>query len=277
MSAQRRRDPRSHTPVTSITPLVSLIFGIPLGAIAVIGFEPVGLSFAVVIALALLFRHWVLARTPRTAFFAGYGFGLGFFLVGVSWIYVSLHTFGAMPMPLAALATLLFCAFLALFPALAGYATAAAPRSAPVKLALIAPALWMLIEWTRGWIFTGFPWLAVGYSQAPGGALAGYAPIAGVYGVSLAVALSAGGLALLSLSQANRIRRGESEPAALRRLFFSRESLPVLWIVACLALLWLASASLKKMEWTRPTGIATSVPMPTPDMPSSLAYRGTRG
>jgi apolipoprotein N-acyltransferase len=68
-----------------------------------------------------------------------------------------------------------------------------------VRLALALPAAWALLEWTRGWIFTGFPWLALGYSQAPVSPLAGYAPVLGVYGVSLLAALSAGALALLSL------------------------------------------------------------------------------
>src|ERR1043165_4047464 len=64
---------------------------------------------------------------PRRAFWSGYAFGLGLFGAGVSWVYVSLHTFGAMPLPLAALATFLFCAFLALFPAAAGWLQARIP------------------------------------------------------------------------------------------------------------------------------------------------------
>src|SRR6202008_3665307 len=97
-----------------------------------------------------------------------------------------------MPMPLAAFATLLFCMVLALLPAAAGYLCALLNAPAIVKLTVAAPALWTLAEWTRGWIFTGFPWLAVGYSQVPASPLAGYAPVLGVYGVSLATAVSAG-------------------------------------------------------------------------------------
>ena len=61
-----------------------------------------------------------------------------------------------------------------------------------VRLALSLPLAWALMEWSRNWLLTGFPWQALGYSQAPYGPLAAYAPIVGVYGVSLLAALSAG-------------------------------------------------------------------------------------
>src|ERR671919_154029 len=88
------------------------------GAATVLAFAPVGFfplalaTFAILIAL-------LADAAPRRAFWTGYAFGLGLFGAGVSWVYVSLHNFGGMPMSLAALATLLFCAFLALFPAAA--------------------------------------------------------------------------------------------------------------------------------------------------------------
>lgn len=59
-------------------------------------------------------------RKPRQAAWQGFAWGMGCFLAGVSWV-VSLHDVGGMAMPLAAAATLLFCVWLALFPALAGY------------------------------------------------------------------------------------------------------------------------------------------------------------
>jgi apolipoprotein N-acyltransferase len=75
-----------------------------------------------------------------------------------------------------------------------------AARLAPAgwtRPALALPAAWALLEWVRGWFLTGFPWLALGYSQAPDSPLAGYAPVLGVYGVGLMAALAAGLLALL--------------------------------------------------------------------------------
>ena len=253
-----------------IPPWVALVLGIPLGALTVCSFAPLGVSLIAVFALTLLFQRWAQAHTPREAFCTGYGFGLGFFLAGVSWIYVSLHTFGAMPMPLAASATLLFCAFLALFPAAVGYVVARVPRSTAVKLLLIAPALWMLVEWTRGWIFTGFPWLTVGYSQIPGHPLAGYAPVLGIYGVSLAIAWSAGCLALTIVSTGGmKFRDG---PGSLSALRYPR-SRPSLHGLLCVGALWLAGFGLNQVSWTQPTGVSTTVALLQGNVAQDMKWR----
>lgn len=161
------------------------------GALLVLAFAPGSLFPLAVLSPALLFLLWMDA-TPGRAAWRGFLYGLGLFGAGVSWVYVSLHNYGNMPAPMAAFATLLFVAVLALFPALLGYLQA---RWFPVRgmwfMAAALPALWVLAEWWRGWFLTGFPWLNLGYSQA-GTWLSGYAPWLGVYGVSLACAVSAG-------------------------------------------------------------------------------------
>jgi apolipoprotein N-acyltransferase len=116
-------------------------------------------------------------------------------MAGVSWVYVSLSVYGGMATWLAALATFLFCAFLALFPAMAGALQARWRVSPALSLLGVAPLVWGASEWLRSWIFTGFPWLVMGYSQVPASPLAGYAPVVGVYGVSYLLALTAALLA----------------------------------------------------------------------------------
>jgi apolipoprotein N-acyltransferase len=146
------------------------------GAVAALGFAPLSWFPLTLLGLAVLFTLWMSSTRPREAAWIGFFFGLGFFHVGVSWVFVSLHFFGRMPMVLAALATFLFCSYLALFPAAAGWLVAKSKRDPMFKLIVIAPASFVTLEWTRGWLFTGFPWLAIGYTQAPASWLAGYAP-----------------------------------------------------------------------------------------------------
>jgi apolipoprotein N-acyltransferase len=175
-----------------------------LGALSVLGFAPFYLFPLPVISLALLFRLWQRAHSRRVAAALGFAYGFGLFTAGVSWVYISMHDFGGMPLPLAVAATVLPCALLALFPALAGWLQGWSRNGGALKVVLLMPAVWVLMEWTRGWVLTGFPWLAVGYSQVPYSPLAGYAPVLGVYGVSLAVACSAGILAWIELGRPNQ-------------------------------------------------------------------------
>ena len=178
-------------------------FFLPLaaGAATVLAFAPVDLFPLALVTFAVLVHRWMDA-SPRRAFASGYAFGLGMFGAGVSWIYVSMNTFGGMPMPLAALATALFCAFLALFPAAAGWLQARIPAHPAVRACLLVPAAWVLLEWLRGWIVTGFPWLSAGYASV-GWPLQGYAPLAGVFGLSF-LTLSLAGMLWLVFQRKRR-------------------------------------------------------------------------
>ncbi len=164
------------------------------GAIYPLGFSPFHLFPLTVLALAVLFALWSTQGLRRSTWL-GFVFGLGLFGVGASWVFVSMHTFGNMDTPLAGMATVLFVAVLALFPLLAGLLQACFARIRPVlRVTLAAPLAWTLVEWLRGWVFTGFPLLDAGYSQTST-PLAGLAPWLGIYGMSLATAASAGLLA----------------------------------------------------------------------------------
>ena len=197
-------------------------------------------------------------RRMRRGALIGGAFGFGFFITGVSWVYVSLSTFGGMPSVLAALATLLFCVFLSLYPALAG---ALFVRYAPKHgwhRALLLAALLTLGEWLRGWIFTGFPWLALGYSQTPPSPLAGYVPLFGVFGVSL-LTLFVGALL------------GESMRGLAVKQASSRASAapPILLTLAVLA----GGAWLNDLRWTTPQGSPISVSLLQGNVPQDLKWR----
>ncbi|MCX7176495.1 MAG: apolipoprotein N-acyltransferase [Proteobacteria bacterium] len=206
-----------------------------LGALTVLGFAPLQLFPLPLITLGVLFVLWRHAATPRRAAWLGWLWGFGCFLGGVSWVYVSMHDVGGMPAPFAALATLSLCACLALYPALAGWLFGRFRSGAAGRDALLAAGTWTLAEWLRGWLLTGFPWLAIGYSQSPPSPLAGYAAVLGVYGISLLVAALA---ALLAYSW----RRPGSAASAI----------VVLAVLAGGYLLHL-------VEWTEPVGAPLTV------------------
>ena len=237
----------------------SFIIAFFLGAVTVVGYAPFYMFPLPVVTLAGLFYLWSQAGTPRSAALAGFAFGLGQFLFGVSWIYISLHDYGAMPAPLAAIATFLYCAILALFPAAAGLACARPGVPHAIRCGLLAPAAWTLAEWMRGWLLYGFPWLAAGYSQVPVSPLAGYAPVLGIYGVTLATAATAGLIVVLGLRVADRAQdagRGvEEEEGNKARTSSSLIPHPSSLAPALILLaLWAGGWGLKQVEWTTPVG-----------------------
>jgi apolipoprotein N-acyltransferase len=231
-----------------------------LGAATVAGFAPLYLFPLPIVTLAFLLHQWTQAPDAGSAARLGWWFGLGFFLAGVSWVYVSLHDFGAMPAPLAALATLLFCAYLALFPGIVGYLYRRLPGPPALKALVAAPAAWTLAEWTRGWLFTGFPWLGIGYSQVPLSSLAGYAPIIGIYGVGLATVASAGAVFLIA--------RHVLEPRAATSLPRAHLFVPSL-VLLCL---WLGGFGLQQVRWTQPTGEPLSVALLQGNIPQEIKW-----
>ncbi|WP_293779842.1 apolipoprotein N-acyltransferase [uncultured Oxalicibacterium sp.] len=170
------------------------------GGLSVFSFAPFGwwpLQYA---TLALLLHLLAQTSSIRTSFLIGWAFGTGWLAAGVYWLFISMHQYGGMPAPMAGLAVLLLSGFLSLLPA-GAFAFAAWMRTRctlphAAFLLLVLPAMWALSEWTRGWIFTGFPWIASGYahSNAP---LAGYASLIGVYGIGWLAALIAGTLLLV--------------------------------------------------------------------------------
>lgn len=231
------------------------IIAAALGAITVAGYAPFHLFALPLLTFAALFVLWQRASSRRDAALLGFAFGLGWFGAGVSWVYISLSTFGAMPAPLAAAVTLLFCAYLALHPALIGWLSRRFALSPALNWIVFVPAAFTLIEWLREWLFTGFPWLNPGYSQAPVSPLAAYAPILGLHGVTLLLFASAGALCWAWLAKPWRQARA-------------------LWPwPAALIVIWIAGAGLKHVAWTTPTGTHVSVSLLQGDIDQDQKWR----
>jgi len=214
-----------------------------IGATGVLCFAPAGLFWLAPLIWFGLFALLRRAASPKEALLTGLGFGLGFFLTGVSWVYVSLSVFGGMPWWLAGIAAFLFCGVMALFPMLASGIFKRWQPEHFWQQALFFAALIAAADWLRSWIFTGFPWLAVGYSQAPPSPLAGFAPLFGVHGLSLLIALS--GALLL------RWRVG----------------------LVCIAMSAGIGFGLQQVAWTTPVGQPISVALIQGNIPQEMKFR----
>jgi len=217
------------------------------GAAAVLAFAPVGLYPLLLVCFAILI-HQLQHASPREAFWLAFAFGMGLFLIGVSWVFVSLSEFGGMPAPLAGIATLGFCALLALFTGFAGWVQARIPAPAAARACLLIPAAWTLFEWIRSWILSGFPWISFGYAAA-GWPMQGYAPIGGVFFLSF-LTVMLGGVAWL----------------AVRRYR---------WIAALVALV-LVGEGLRHVEWSMPQGEPVTVALLQGNIEQSLKFDPAR-
>jgi apolipoprotein N-acyltransferase len=213
-------------------PLFVDLLAFTAGALLPLAFAPFDVWPLAVLLPAVLLWAWDDA-TPRRAAVRGGLFGLGMYGFGIYWIFISLHDYGNAPAPFAALATALVVLAMALYPAVLGGLIARwGPPPGPARWLLVFPALWALLDWARSWLFTGFPWLALGYSQtdAPLGQLA---PCLGVFGAGWAVLLSAGLLRTLLGRKDWRTRLGG---------------------LGLLAALWLAAWGLGRVDWVEPAG-----------------------
>ncbi|MFI4939435.1 MAG: apolipoprotein N-acyltransferase [Burkholderiales bacterium] len=219
------------------------------GACSVLAFAPFGLWPVQFLTLALLFTLVSRASSVKRAMLLGWAYGFGCFAFGVYWPYVSMHRYGDLSPLLAALAVILFALLLGAFTAIAaGMGSWLRLRwraSGSASLLAIFPSTWMLSEWLRDWVFSGFPWLAAGYAHTSS-PLAGFAPILGVFGVGWLAAIIAGSLALL--------------PSARR---------PMLLAILLLA----AGMGLKLVPWTSPSGRPISVRLLQGNIPQEEKFQ----
>ncbi|MTV41208.1 apolipoprotein N-acyltransferase [Duganella radicis] len=224
------------------------------GALCVFAFAPFGWWPLEILGLATLFYQVLRSTSVKSAALIGWAFVAGWTAAGVHWLYVSMHTYGGMPAPLAALAVLLLGAAMGVYGALAmGTAWWLRQRwtlPLPAANLLVFPAVWALFEWVRGWLFTGFPWLSSGYAHnhSP---LAGFAPIIGVYGLGWLAAVIAGALLLL--------------------LHRSRLRAAVLAVAICVA-----GVGLGFLQWTYPEGKPISVRLLQGNIPQDEKFNGAK-
>ena len=193
-----------------------------LGAFSVFAFAP--FNFYPLIFLAIIGLLYITNKN-ESANIKSFVFGSGFFIIGIYWIYICLQQFGGMPPFIALVSTLLLCLFLALF-------------FLPFSLfsqyknnIFFIPAFFTLIELLRSIIFTGFPWLSLGYTQVPNSPLIGYLPILGIHGISFLVVLT--GVLIFQI--------------------FRRNSKKI-YLIVFLIFIWGFGQYLNGIQWSKPIG-----------------------
>ena len=172
------------------------------GALFLLAFAPFDVSILAAVSIGYLFIL-CLTQPPKIVIQCFFCFGLILFVLGLYWLYISIHTVSGGPIWLAILLIVILSVFMALYYALAGYLISISYtkfQSQSLTLLIIAPSIWVLIEWLRGWLLSGFPWFSVGYSQT-NTYLSNWAPIGGIYMVSWICGICAGLLALIYLGK----------------------------------------------------------------------------
>lgn len=227
----------------------SVWLAFPLGAVLALAFAPFNVWPLAILCPAALLLMWE-GAAPRRAAQLGFWFTAGLFLAGTYWIYHSVHVIGNAPIWVAFFLMAAMISILSGYSALYGYFQARwLPESGLLRWVVVLPAGWVIVEWFRGWFMSGFPWLALGYTQLDT-PLAHIAPVLGVYGISLFVMVSAGAVAAIVLA------RGRMRAVAL--------------ILAVLP--WLAGFALHGRVWTQSIGEPVTVAIVQGAVPQEMKW-----
>ncbi|MBW4933875.1 apolipoprotein N-acyltransferase [Marinobacter sp. F4206] len=222
------------------------------GALQTLTFSPFELWWLGPISILLILLVAVPLRSDRL-FAAGWVTGLGLFGSGASWVYISISQYGNTSIPVSVLLTVIFVAGLALFHALAFWFWGKLAKNSPIRRLILFPAIWILGDWLRGWLLTGFPWLYLGTAHTDG-PLAGLAPLVGVHGITFWVTVTA--VALY---------------AAWWLVKHLRHVAAAVVIVAALAP-WLAGPALNQVEWTEVSTEPTSFVAMQGNIPQQIKW-----
>ena len=240
-------------PVAAMQALASRYGGwvaLAAGAACSLAFAPAELFPLAVVCPMVLFLLWE-GAAPRRAAFLGLAYGAGLYFSGTYWIYTAVHVFGKAPSWLALFLMAGLVAIMSAYYALVGWALARfVPQPSLRRWIVALPAAWVLMEWLRGWVLSGFPWLEVGYAHSDS-PLAGFAPVGGVHLVTLASMVTAG-----------------AAVAAIRGTARDRATALVV-----AALVWTAGAALQGRAWTSPAGEEIPVAIVQGAVPQDLKWQ----
>jgi apolipoprotein N-acyltransferase len=225
------------------------VLALALGAGSAAGFAPLDLWPLALAAFAGFILLLERERSLRGALFTGWLFGLGHMVAGLTWIAKAFQFQAAMPAWLGWIAVVLLSLYLAVYPALAAGLAWRLASSLPARILALAAA-WVLGEWLRGWVFTGFPWNPLGVLWLPVPWVSSAAAHIGALGLGAVAVLAAGAIALAARAVTGRSPSGRGLGAAVLM------SMPVL-LAAAAGLAHLSSPPVRN-----DTGAPTDRPVP---------------
>lgn len=179
--------------------LIRPILAVFIGASTTLAFAPYALWPFAIISPALLLLL-INNSSTRASAVIGFFWGFGQFATGISWVQISIDNFGGMPKVASLFLMFLLVSYLSLYPMLFSailnrfFPNTESLLAKRTRFFLAVPVIWLLSDFSRGWVMTGFPWLWLGYSQIDG-PLAGFAPVGGVQLITLAILLISSSLA----------------------------------------------------------------------------------
>ena len=228
--------------------LYRLILAFACGVCLSSAFAPANQPLYAIVALTVIF--YLIGQTQKlwqTALWS-LAFGFGWFVTGINWVYFSMYYYGYMPLEWTYVTTCFFSLFLALFPVAAFTVAHLVVKDPIMRMAATIPATFTIMEWLRGWLFTGFPWMNPAYAMVDS-PLSGIAPFMGSFGVLLGTAWVCGLLGAIW---------------AARGQWINRASMGIL--LACVLMFGLSGQSI---QWSKPAG-EVSVRMVQPNFEPRL-------
>ncbi|HWV13804.1 MAG TPA: apolipoprotein N-acyltransferase [Cellvibrio sp.] len=223
---------------------LSCVYALIAGALIPLSFAPFHFAWIGILSLCALALS-IHQQPVKTVLWRSWSFAVGMYATGVSWIYVSISGFGGAPMPLAVLLVSIFVIFMAAIFCLPFYIYGRWFNRHTAGLMIAFPAIWFISEWLRTWLFTGFPWLFIGYGHLHTW-LAGWAPVTGVMGISAICALTAAVIA--------------------QWLLRPQKSFKLILISSITLILWGAGFALKDIEWTQASADPISIALVQPNV-----------
>lgn len=170
--------PKSPPPVQNDLPLpVVLLSSLIAGAMFVFALSPYHLWGVALLSPLILYAILLTKLTPKRAFWVGLSYGTGLWAVGAFWLYTSIHTYGNIASWLAISMIGLMAVIMGLFHGVMAWAFVKFLGRQPFAFA----SIWIVQEWLKTWVLTGFPWLFVGYAYTDLPIMSSFAPLGGVF------------------------------------------------------------------------------------------------